>query len=421
MESRNPSLDGVGPGSPKARLTGSKGSGGMKKLSQAALKIEGQPMFKVLARVKEMEQQGREIVHFEIGDPDFDTPSNIVEAACRALKNGETHYVDSMGIYEMRSAACEATKASRGFLPSVGQVLVTPGANIIIYYAVSCLVDPGEEVIVPDPGFPTYFSVIRFCNAVPVRVPLREENEFRMSPDDIRERITDKTRLIILNSPQNPTGSVMTRSEMDQVYEIAEEHDLYLLSDEIYARMVFESRERYYSPSARDACRERTILTNGFSKAFAMTGWRLGCAIGPEAVIAKMGLLLQTTSSCVSPFIQRAGVEAIRGPQDDVRAMAEEYRGRRDILVDGLNELPGVRCLKPGGAFYVFPNIRDTGMDDETFSSVMLEKAGVAVLPGSNFGPSGAGYARLCYATSRENIRKGLDRMKEYLSGRRTE
>ncbi len=391
----------------------------MKKLSAAAYTIEGQPMFKLLGQIQEMEKAGRSIIHFEIGDPDFSTPSNIVAAACRSLQGGETHYTSSMGMREFRESACYATEASRGFRPTLSQVLVTPGANIIIYYAVRCLVDPGEEVIVPDPCFPTYLSVIRFCGAKAVKVPLREENEFRLSPEDIQKRITPKTRLIIMNSPQNPTGAVMTRKEIDKVYSIAREHDVYLLSDEIYARMVYEDSPRFYSPSVHDSCKERVIITNGFSKAFAMTGWRLGCAIGPEDVIDKMGLLLQTTSSCVAPFIQRAGIEAIKGSQDDVRAMMAEYRSRRDILVDGLNGLPGVTCLKPGGAFYLFPNITGTGMSDEQFAKVMLEEAGVGLLPGSNFGENGSGHVRLCYAVSREQISEGVDRMKKYLTTKR--
>jgi aspartate aminotransferase len=372
-------------------------------------------MFKVLAHVLDLERQGKSIIHFEIGDPDFDTPLNIKEAACAAIMKGETHYTSSSGITDMRLAACDTTELSRGFRPKIEQVLVTPGANIIIYYAIRCLVDPGEEVIIPDPGFPTYLSAIKFCSVKPVFVPLREENEFRMNPDDIRKSITDKTRLIIINSPQNPTGSVMTPEELDEIYDIAEEHDIFLYSDEVYARMVYDEKNRFYSLSRRDRCLKRTIVANGFSKAFAMTGWRLGCVIGPEMLIEKMGLLLQTTSSCVSPFIQRAGIEAIRGPQDAVKGMMQEYKERRDLLVNGLNELPGVKCISPGGAFYAFPNITKTGMDDGTFAKRMLEDAGVALLPGSNFGDNGKGFVRLCYANSKENIREGLTCMRSVL------
>jgi aspartate/methionine/tyrosine aminotransferase len=383
----------------------------MKGLTESSRNLLGQPMFKLLARVLELERQGKEVIHFEIGDPDFRTPDNIVAAACEALRQGETHYTSSTGLHDLKTTVCETTLISRKFRPDISQVLITPGANIIIYYAIRCLVEPGYDVILPDPYFPTYRSVIEYCGVNGVYVPLKEENEFRMDPNDVRERITDRTRLIILNSPHNPCGSVMTRQELDQVYDIAEEYDVYLFSDEVYSRMIYDVDGAFHSPACRDGCRERTILTNGFSKAFAMTGWRLGCVIGPEDVIEKMGLLLQTTSSCVQPFIQRAAIEAITGSQEQVNRMMEEYRARRQLLVDGLNELPGVSCLLPGGAFYVFPNIRGTDMDDVTFSNVMLDKARVALLPGSSFGESGAGYVRLCYATDREKISAGLERM----------
>lgn len=390
----------------------------MKKLSSAAHHIEGQPMFKLLAQVKEMEQHGADIIHFEIGDPDFSTPPNIVEVACASLRQSETHYISSMGLRDMRMAVRQVTEKSRGFLPDVDQVLITPGANTIIYYAVRCLVEAGEDVMIPNPYFPTYLSVLHFCGVNPIFIPLKEKNNFRMNPRDIRSRITDKTRLIIINSPHNPTGSVMTQEELDEVYNIAEERDVYLLSDEVYSRMIYDPSGKFYSPAIRDGCRRRTIITNGFSKAFAMTGWRLGCAMGPTDVIEKMGLLLQTTVSCVPPFIQRAGIEAMQGSQEHVRNMIQEYRARRDLLVKRLNELPGVTCLKPGGAFYVFPNIQGTGMDDETFAKMMLEKAGVALLPGSNFGENGRGYVRMCYANSPANILKGVERMERCLRKR---
>ncbi len=389
----------------------------MRGLSKASHRLLGQPMFKLLEKVQEMERQGRSIVHFEIGDPEFETPKNIVEAACKALHRGETHYTSSMGLYDFRIAVCGTTEISRKFRPDVQQVLVTPGANIIIYYAIRCVVDTGCDVVLPNPFFPTYGSVIEFCGVNPVYVPLREENEFRMNPDDVRAVITDKTKLIIINSPHNPCGSVMTKEELDAIYDIAEEYDTYLLCDEVYSRLIYDTKG-FYSPAQRDKCRDRTILINGFSKAFAMTGWRLGCAIGPEDVINKMGLLLQTTSSCVSPFVQRGGLEAIKGPQEDVREMILKYKVMRDLLVKGLNDLPGVTCIKPGGAFYVFPNIQGADLDDVSFANLMLEEAGVALLPGSNFGDAGAGYVRLCYATNEENIISGIERMKKCLERR---
>lgn len=388
----------------------------MNRLSKASHNLLGQPMFKVLARAQELERQGKDVVHFEIGDPDFGTPENIVEKTCQALRDGETHYTSSWGLHDFRKAVCDATERSRGFKPEMGQVLITPGANIIIYYAVRCLVNPGDDVILPDPCFPSYRAVLEFCQVNPIYIPLKEENQFRMNPDDIESRITPRTRMIVINSPHNPCGSVMTHQELDAVYDIAQKHDLYLLSDEVYSRMIYGSEQGFYSPSCRDKCKERTLLVNGFSKAFAMTGWRLGCVIGPEDVMEKMELLLQTTSSCVTPFIQRAGIEAIEGDSDAVDHMMEEYRQRRDILVDGLNSIDGIECLMPGGAFYVFPNITGTGMDEVTFANRMLEEAHVALLPGSNFGHQGKGYIRLCYATSRENIEKGIERMKRCLS-----
>lgn len=390
----------------------------MKNLSKAAHNLLGQPMFKVLAKVQDLERQGRNIVHFEIGDPDFKTPNNIIDTTCKSLYDGETHYTSSMGLHDFRVGVCETTNISRGFRPDIDQVLITPGANMVIYYAVRCLMEPGDDVVLPNPYFPTYRSVIEFCGVKPVYVSLKEENEFRMDPNDLRSKMTHKTRLIIINSPHNPCGSVMTRKELDTIYDIAEEYDVYLLTDEIYSRMIYDSNYDFYSPSQRDKCKERTILTNGFSKAFAMTGWRLGAVIGPHEVIEKMGVMLQTTSSCVSPFIQRGGIEAIKGPQDEVQRMLNEYKSRRDLLVEGLNELPGVSCLKPGGAFYVFPNIRGTGMDDVAFADLMLNEASVSLLPGSNFGKAGSGYVRLCYATDRENILKGIERMKKCLKKR---
>ncbi len=388
------------------------------RLTQAANRLMGQPMFKVLSRVKELERQGKNIVHFQIGDPDFNTPAHIVEAAVASLKSGRTHYESARGNFEFREAVRQATLHSRGFLPDLDQVLIAPGANILIYYAIACLVEPGDEVIVPDPGFATYYAAIAYCGVKAVPVPLLEKNGFRMNPKDVADRITEKTRLIIMNSPQNPTGSVMTPEEIDAMAELAEKHDIYLYSDEIYSRMMFDQKAHFHTPAKRDACKERTIVANGFSKAFAMTGWRLGVCIAPKDVIEKMSLLLETLSSCVPPFIQDAGRVAMTGDQEPVKHMMEEYKARRDLLVDGLNKLPGVSCLTPGGAFYVFPNITQTGMTSDEFAEFALEKANVALLPGNCFGPSGEGYVRLCYATSRERITEGLKRLDTALRAR---
>ena len=294
-------------------------------------------------------------------------------------------------------------------------MLVTPGANIAIFYAISCVANPGEEVIVPDPGFPTYYSTIKMCNVKAIRGPLLESNKFRMNPKDIEDSITEKTRMIIINSPQNPTGSVMTNDEIKMTYEIAQKHDLYLYSDEIYARMVYKDSV-FNSPSVYDKCKERTIISNGFSKAFAMTGWRLGAVIGPSNVIEKMRLLLETTSSCVPPFIQKAGIEAIEGDQTLQKNMYLEYEKRRDLIVNGINSITGLDCISPGGAFYVFVNIKKTGMTSESFCDYVLEDSGVAILPGTSFGEFGEGFVRICYAVDQDEIKNALERIKKSIS-----
>ena len=387
----------------------------MKRLSELSNRIDGQPMFKLLDKVKKLENEGKNIIHFEIGDPDFATPENISNAGIDAIKNGFTHYVSSSGLTEFRQKICETTEMSRGFKPNIEQVLVTPGANIAIFYAISCIVNPGEEIIVPDPGFPSYYSTIKMCNTKAVHVPLLESNKFRMNPKDIENSITEKTRMIIINSPQNPTGSVMTEEEIRMTYEIAKKHDLYLYSDEIYARMVYKDSV-FNSPSVYDKCQERTIISNGFSKAFAMTGWRLGAVIGPSNVVEKMKLLLETTSSCVPPFIQKAGIEAIEGEQTSQKIMYSEYEKRRNMIVDGINSIPGLNCIIPGGAFYVFVNIKKTGMTSESFCDYILEDSSVAILPGTSFGEFGEGFIRICYATSQNEIKNALERIKKSIS-----
>jgi aspartate aminotransferase len=385
----------------------------MPQMSDAANRLIGQKMFQILAKAQELERQGKEIIHFEIGDPDFDTPDNIINAAYESLKKGETHYVNSSGILQLKMAAADVTeKRSRGFRPDLNQILVTPGANAQIYYAISCAVNPGEEVIIPDPSFVSYGAILSYLGIKAVPIQLKEENEFRLNPLDVEKKINDKTRMIIINSPNNPTGSVMNEQEMREIYEIAKKNDLYLLSDEIYTRMIYKDSEtKFFSPSMIDQCKERTIVVNGFSKSYAMTGWRLGICIGPADLIKKMGLLLETTTSCVSPFIQKAGMEALKGSQEPINKMVEEFRKRRDIVVKGLNSLPGVSCVTPKGAFYAFMNITKTGMKSEEFVDLMINEAGVSLCPGNYFGDSGEGYVRLCYANSEENIKRGLDRM----------
>jgi len=392
----------------------------MKKFSDAAEKLRGQEMFQILAKAQELERTGKKILHFELGDPDFSTPSNIVEATFNSLRKGETHYSSSQGLFELRTVVANAMESGvRGFRPDLNQILVTPGANIQLFYAIACTTNPGEEVIVPEPGFASYYSIMEFLGVIPVKVPILEKNGFRLNAQDVEKAITDKTRMIIINSPSNPTGSVMKEEEIREIYKVAEKKDIWLLSDEVYRRITYyDDNTGFFSPSVIDKCKERTIIVNGFSKSYAMTGWRLGVVIAPEELVKKMNLLLETTSSCVSPFIQRAGIEALSGDQEAVNKMVKEYKHRRDIIVEGLNSLPGISCLKPSGAFYVFPNINKTGMTSKEFADFMLVEAGVAVAPGSIFGEHGEGYVRMAYANSIENINEAIIKMNDALKKR---
>ena len=388
------------------------------RLSDAAYRLKGQPMFKVLSKIKEMERQGINVVHFEIGDPDFSTPKPIVEAACKAMREGMTHYTDSMGRYEFRELVAQNNLKTRGFRPDIEQVLITPSANMNIYYAVKCVVNPGDEVIVQDPCFPTYEAVFSLCEVKSVPVTLKEENDFRLDPADVEKAITPRTRMIIVNSPQNPTGSIMYPEELRKIAELCIKNKIYLYSDEVYSRMNYGDVP-FFSPSQVDSCKEYVILANGFSKAFAMTGWRLGVCIAPADVTEKMGLLLQTTASCVSGFIQEGGMEAIRGSQIEVRDMVRIYKNRRDFLVKGLNSIAGINCRLPAGAFYVFPNIKSFGLTSSEFAMQALEKAHVGLLPGTDFGSSGEGFVRLCYATDKSEIEEGIRRLATFVKGLR--
>ena len=388
----------------------------MRKFSRIADNLQGQKMFQILAQAKKLEQKGNNVIHLEIGDPDFDSPPNVIDAACDALHSGYTHYSISAGMEEFREVAAKVTQRSRGFLPTIDQILVTPGANIQLYLAFACLVNPGEEIIVTDPCFVSYTSIIELCGAKVVKVPLYEKNEFKIDPDDLRKLVTKNTKMIIINSPHNPTGSVMNEEEIKAIYDIAELHDIYLLSDEVYGRMVYQDKDtQFYSPSVYDQCRERTLLVHSFSKSYAMTGWRIGAITAPEKVIKRMALLLETITSCVSPFVQLAAVQAMTDSQVYVDGMIAEYRKRRDLIVTGLNQIEGIHCVNPGGAFYVFPNITDTGLTSEEFSELMLETANVAICPGNYFGEAGEGFVRFCFANSEENIRNALHRINNTL------
>lgn len=386
-----------------------------REISSNALNIKGQPMFKLIDEAKVLESSGSSIVHLEIGDPDFDTPKNIVDAAVESLRNSETHYVSSWGLGEFRTAIQDATEMSRGFKPDLGQVLVTPGANIAIFYAIFTLVNKGQEVLVPDPGFPTYLSTIEMCGAIPVAYPLRPDNHFEIRAEDIEPLITRDTRLLVINNPGNPTGAITNEAELRKIYELAEKYDLYIYADEIYARMTF-GEVPYFSIASLDQCMNRVILSNGFSKAFAMTGWRLGTIVAPLKVAERMMMLLQTTASCVSPFIQRAGIEAIRGEQSDVEAMMAEYKSRRDLVVSRLNEIPGVRCEQPKGAFYALVDVSSFGKSSEEIAHHLLYEGHVAVVPGSNFGRQSEGFIRISFAKDKLVLSEGIDRIANSLA-----
>lgn len=380
--------------------------------SDDAKNLVGSPMFKMLARVQELEKTGKKIIHFEIGDPDFNTPEHITEAAMDAIKRGETHYVNSLGIPELRDAICDVTEKDLGWKPEREQVVVAPSISFI-YFITRALLNRGDQVIVSDPGYSSYFSAFDFIGVKAVTVPTFEKNGFRLKAADLEKFVTPNSRLLILNSPQNPTGAMMAKEDLAEIYKIAKKHNFYVLSDEVYAKMVYD--QPHESITIYDQCRERTILLNGFSKAYAMTGWRLGYAVAPKEIVEKLGLMIQTVISNVPPFIQWAGVAALTSDQSSIQTMMAEYRNRREVMVRGFNELPGVSCIMPDGAFYAFPNISKTGLTSNQFAELMLEKAGVALLPGIDFGAHGEGFVRVTFATSLDNIREGLRRMKEVL------
>ncbi len=378
--------------------------------------------FEVLAEVKQLEAQGRDIISFAIGEPDFATPDNIKEAGITAIAHDETHYSPSAGRMELREAVAEYITHTRHIQVTPQQVVITAGAKPIIFFTIMATLNPGDEAIYPTPGFPIYESVIRFMGAKPVPLPLLEERNFEFDVDYLRSLITPRTRLIILNSPHNPTGGVLSAAALEAVAEMALEHDLWVLSDEVYSRIVFDGE--FFSIAAIPGMQERTILLDGFSKTYAMTGWRLGYGVMNEKMAVHMARLVTNSESCTATFTQLAGVEALRGPQDATRAMVEQFKRRRDLIVNGLNSIKGVSCFFPRGAFYVYPNVteacRNLGLaDSKALQHKLLHEVGVAVLPRTSFGLRQPGeieeYIRLSYATSEQAIAEGLDRVASLL------
>ncbi|MBO3833083.1 MAG: pyridoxal phosphate-dependent aminotransferase [Candidatus Brockarchaeota archaeon] len=381
------------------------------KAARRALEIEGESSFLVLGNAKMLETQGRRIIHLEIGEPDFTTPANIREAAIRALKEGETHYTPTPGILELRRAIAEKTAQDFGVEVCFENVSVTLGSKEAIFAALASIVEEGDEVIYPNPGYQAYAGGVMFFGGKPVPVRLREEDEFRMTPDEVNRLVSDRTKAIIINSPQNPTGAVLSRDDVKGIVEIAKDAGAYVISDEIYRYIIYDGL-KHYSPLQFDENLENTIVVDGFSKYYAMTGWRLGYVITPEHLTAPLQLVLNLVTACPSSFIQIGGVEALRNGSNAVREMVEQYAIRRGVVIEEVSKMSGVHMVRPRGAFYGFLNVKEiigrAGINSLKLASILLEKYGVAVLHGSAMGSFGEGYVRISYANSVENIRNGL-------------
>ena len=370
--------------------------------------------FEVLAKARALEAQGKEIIHLEIGEPDFDTPSHIVEAGVEALRQGYTHYGPTPGLPELREAIARNSREVRGVDTDPSQVVVTPGAKPIMFYLMLALAEPGVEVIYPNPGFPIYESMIRFSGATPVPMRLLGDRGYHPDLDDLAGKITERTRLIIINSPENPCGSALSREEIQRIADLVKEHDgLYVLADEIYKDILYTGE--HYSIASVLGMTDRTIILDGFSKSYAMTGWRLGYGIMPQELVPHVTRLAVNSVSCAASFSQRAAIAALDGPRDGVQAMVAEFDRRRRLIAEGLRSIPGVKCPDPEGAFYVFPSIEETGLSSSQFEERAMNEAGVALLSGSAFGKFGEGYVRLSYANSQENIQKALERLDNFV------
>jgi aspartate/methionine/tyrosine aminotransferase len=382
-------------------------------IAARALELGTEGAFAVLARARGLERAGRDVVHLEIGEPDFPTPAHVSEAAFAAIRAGETGYCPAPGIPELREAAAADLSRTRGVSIAPERVIVANGAKPFLLFGVLATCEPGDEVIYPDPGFPIYESAIRFAGATPVPLVLRERDDFGFSVDELAARVTERTKLVILNSPQNPTGGVLARDTLAAAADVLRERPAWVLSDEVYGRLLYEAE--FASIATEAGMLERTIVLDSFSKTYAMTGWRCGYAAVPEALVEPLTRFLVNSTSCVPPFVQRAGIAALTGPQDDVAAMRTEFRARRDLVVAGLAALPGVSCRVPHGAFYAFPNVEAVPMRADALAHRLLDEAGVALLSGTAFGAAGENHLRLSYATSRERLAEGLHRMRGFL------
>ncbi len=370
--------------------------------------------FETLAKAKELERQGKSIVHLEIGEPDFDTPEHIRDAAKQALDDGFTHYGASAGQIELREAIAKHQTERQGYDVSADSVIVTPGGKPVMFFTIMALVEQGVEVIYPNPGFPIYESMINYMGGIAVPMQLNEESGYNADIDNLRSLITPHTKLIIINSPNNPCGSVIPESDLEKIAEMAVENGLVVLADEIYKDMYYGDQE-HVSITKFPGMRERTVILDGFSKSYAMTGWRLGYGVFPDFLVEPVTRLMTNSVSCTSVFSQMAAIAALEGPQDSVAAMMEEFTKRRDLVVEGLNSLPGITCPVPKGAFYAFPNIRGTGMSSQEFANKALYEAGVALLAGTAVGAFGDGYIRISFANSQENLLEAIERLRKIL------
>jgi aspartate/methionine/tyrosine aminotransferase len=388
------------------------------KLATRMDRIGTETAFEVLVRARALEAQGKDVIHLEVGEPDFDTPANIIEAGANALRTGWTHYGPAGGQPDFRTAIANYLNTARGTNYDLSNIVVTPGGKPIMFFVILALLEAGDEAIYPNPGFPIYESMINFTGAKAVPAPILEENAFALDVDGLEALITSRTKLLIINSPSNPTGGVLNREEITRIAEMAVKHDLIVLADEIYAEILFEGE--HVSIAAMPGMAERTIILDGFSKTYAMTGWRLGYGAMPKELAEVVTTLMVNSNSCTSMAVQRAGLEALTGPQDAVVEMVAAFKKRRSLIVDGLNAIDGVSCLLPKGAFYVFPNISATGMKSKPFADYLLQEHGVAALSGTAFGSYGEGYLRFSYANSEENLLKALDRVAAAVAGAKT-
>jgi aspartate aminotransferase len=389
------------------------------KFAERMSRLGTEGAFVVLAKARALEAQGKKIVHLEIGEPDFATPDNIVEAGISAMQNGYTHYTPASGIMEAREAVAGfVTRTLKVEVDPTDVVLVPGSKNVLLFTLLACI-EPGDEVIIPDPAYPAYASQVNFIGAVPKFVTLREETGFRMDLDQLESLVTPKTRMLIINTPQNPTGGILTEEDVKFVCELAHKHDLLVVSDEIYSQLVYGFQ--HVSPLSQPGMRERTVLMDGLSKSYAMTGWRLGYAVAPKALAAKLDQLMINSSSCAAGFTQMAAIEALSGPESEhaVHRMVKVFEHRRNLVVDSLNAMPGVRCARPQGSFYAFPNIMETGFDERELADRLLTEAGVAVLPGMAFGAAGKGYIRLAYTQSEDELKRGLKLIGDFIAANR--